>query len=57
MHVAMNFWPFVLLTNIAPGQPLPALDLMLWKITSVVVACLGLGVVVSTKGTLGNQEG
>ena len=47
----------MLLTNIVPGQPMPALNLMLWKITSVVVACVGLGVVVGTKGTLGNQEG
>ena len=54
MHVAMNFWPFVMLTNIMPGQPLPVLDLMLWKITSIVVACFGLAVVVSTRGTLGS---
>jgi membrane protease YdiL (CAAX protease family) len=56
MHVAMNFWSFVMLTNIVPGQSLPALDLMLWKLTSVVVACVGLGVVVSTKGTLGKPK-
>ena len=53
MHVAMNFWPFVLLTNIVPGQPMPALDLMLWKITSLVVFCLGLGVALITNGDLG----
>jgi len=53
MHVAMNFWSFVMVTNIIPGQPLPVLDLMLWKITSIVAACLGLGVVISSKGTLG----
>ncbi len=29
MHVAMNFWPFVMLTNIVPGQPVAAVDLMI----------------------------
>ena len=56
MHVAMNFWPFVMLTNVVPGQPLPTLDLRLWIITSIVVTAMGVSVVILTKGSLGYKE-
>lgn len=56
MHVAMNFWPFVMLTNIVPGQPLPAFDQRLWIITAGVVAASGLTTVFLTKGKLGYRE-
>jgi membrane protease YdiL (CAAX protease family) len=56
MHVAMNFWPFVMLTNIVPGQPLPAFDQRLWIITSVVVLVSGIAAVVLTKGKLGYKK-
>lgn len=56
MHVAMNFWPFVLLTNIMPGQGLPVLDVNLWVIMSIVVGLTGLAVTLVTKGKLGYSE-
>lgn len=56
MHVAMNFWPFVLLTDIVPGQPMGTFDLMLWKITSIVVVCTGICLAMITKGKLGFEN-
>lgn len=56
MHVAMNYWPFILLTDIIPGQTLPVIDSSLWIVTAIVVAAFGVGVSVATKGNLGYQK-
>ena len=55
-HAAFNTWPLVLLTNAIPGEPLPAFDVTLFIIASVVVALAGVIVLVATKGTLGLDE-
>jgi hypothetical protein len=43
------------LTNNLPGQPSVGFDIMLWKISSVVVTVSGIGIAWLTKGKLGLQ--
>jgi membrane protease YdiL (CAAX protease family) len=52
-HTAFNVWPFLLLTNAVPGQPLPPFDTRLMIVHAVVVALAGAVVAVSTRGRLG----
>jgi membrane protease YdiL (CAAX protease family) len=53
-HTAFNVWPFILLTNAVPGEPLPAFDTTLFIVNALVVALAGVIVVVATKGRLGH---
>jgi hypothetical protein len=53
-HTAFNVWPFILLTNAIPGEPLPAFDTTLFVVNAVIVALVGTIVVVATKGRLGH---
>ena len=52
-HTAFNVWPFVLLTNAIPGEPLPAFDTTLFIVNALVVALAGAIVAIATKGPLG----
>ena len=52
-HTAFNVWPFILLTNAIPGEPLPAFDTTLFILNALVVALAGVIVAVATKGQLG----
>jgi membrane protease YdiL (CAAX protease family) len=52
-HTAFNVWPFILLTNAIPGEPLPAFDTTLFIVNALVVALAGVIVAVATKGQLG----
>jgi hypothetical protein len=51
-HTAFNVWPFILLTNAIPGEPLPAFDTTLFIINAVVVALAAAFIVIVTKGQL-----
>jgi membrane protease YdiL (CAAX protease family) len=53
LHTAFNVWPFILLTNAIPGEPLPAFDTTLFIVNALVVALAGVIVAVATKGQLG----
>ena len=55
-HTAFNTWSLVLLTNAIPGDPTPPFDVTLFIAASVVVALVGVGVVVATKGKLGLRD-
>jgi len=55
-HTAFNTWSLVLLTNAIPGEPLPPFDMTLFIVASMVVALAGVGVVVATKGKLGQPD-
>jgi hypothetical protein len=52
-HTAFNVWPFILLTNAIPGEPLPAFDNTLFIVNALVVALASVIVAVATKGRLG----
>jgi membrane protease YdiL (CAAX protease family) len=52
-HTAFNVWPFILLTNAIPGEPLPMFDTTLFIVNALVVALTGVILVVATKGRLG----
>jgi membrane protease YdiL (CAAX protease family) len=52
-HTAFNAWPFILLTNAIPGEPLPAFDTTLFVVNALVVSLAGAVVAVATKGQLG----
>jgi membrane protease YdiL (CAAX protease family) len=55
-HSAFNTWSLVLLTNAIPGEPLPAFDISLFMIVSLIVALSGVVVLVATKGKLGFND-
>jgi membrane protease YdiL (CAAX protease family) len=54
-HTAFNVWPFVLLTNAIPGEPLPAFDTRLFVLNALVVALIAAVLAVVTKGRLGYE--
>ena len=53
-HAAFNVWPFVLLTNAVPGEPLPAFDTTLFVVNAVTVALAAAILLIVTKGRLGH---
>jgi membrane protease YdiL (CAAX protease family) len=52
-HTAFNVWPFVLLTNAIPGEPLPAFDTTLFIVNALIVVLAAAILVVVTKRRLG----
>jgi membrane protease YdiL (CAAX protease family) len=52
-HTAFNVWPFILLTDAIPGEPLPAFDTTLFIVNAAIVALVAVILVVVTKGRLG----
>ena len=52
-HTAFNVWPFIILTNAVPGEPLPAFDTTLFIVNAAIVALAGVIVLILTKGQLG----
>ena len=52
-HTAFNVWPFILLTNAIPGEPLPAFDTTLIILKAMIVVLAAAILVVVTKGRLG----
>lgn len=55
-HAAFNVWPFVLLTNAIPGEPLPAFDTTLFIINALIVLLAGIVPTIVTKGRLGHPS-
>lgn len=53
VHAMFNTWPIVFLTNMVPGEPLPAFDVVLWKVVPVVMALAATTLVLVTRGRLG----
>jgi membrane protease YdiL (CAAX protease family) len=52
-HTAFNVWPFILLTNAIPGEPLPAFDMALFIVNAAIVALAGIILAIATRGWLG----
>jgi membrane protease YdiL (CAAX protease family) len=52
-HTAFNVWPFILLTNAVPGEPLPVFDTVLFIINALIVFLAGVILAVATSGQLG----
>lgn len=55
-HAAFNVWPFILLTNAVPGEPLPAFDTTLFVVNAVVVALAAAILLIVTRGRLGHSQ-
>jgi hypothetical protein len=51
-HTAFNVWPFILLTNAIPGEPLPAFDTTLFTVNAAIVALAGVILMIATGGRL-----
>ena len=52
-HTAFNVWPFILLTDAIPGEPLPAFDTALLIVNALIVVLAAAALVIATKGRLG----
>jgi len=52
VHAMFNTWPIVFLTNVVPGEPFPAFDVVLFKVATAVMALAAASLVIVTKGRL-----
>jgi len=53
VHAMFNTWPVVFLTNVVPGEPFPAFDVVLFRVAPVVMALAATTLVLVTRGRLG----
>jgi len=53
LHASFNAWALILLTNVLPGEVIPAFDTPLFILSSITILITGLLVVIKTKGKLG----